>query len=123
MIRRTTFTVIAMSATAFVAGLLYCFDPATVDFFPTCFWKRATGWDCPGCGSTRAAHRLLHGNFVEAFRLNPLFVAGLPAGLAAWIAARWTRLQPQTERDRRRTRRFAWCLAAVAVSFGVWRNL
>ena len=31
----------------------------------------ATGYTCPGCGSTRALYHLTHGNVLEAFRLNP----------------------------------------------------
>ena len=29
----------------------------------TCVFRRLTGWYCPGCGLTRAAHALMHGDF------------------------------------------------------------
>lgn len=41
---------------------------------PTCLFKRATGWPCPTCGSTRAMVSLLHGHIGDAIALNPLMV-------------------------------------------------
>ena len=37
-----------------------------------------TGFDCPGCGSQRAFHELLHFNFRKAFAQNALFVLAIP---------------------------------------------
>jgi len=37
-----------------------------------------TGFQCPGCGSTRALHQLMHGHLINAFTLNPLFLISLP---------------------------------------------
>lgn len=36
-----------------------------------------TGYQCPGCGSQRAIHALLHGNIVDAFKFNAGFIIGL----------------------------------------------
>jgi hypothetical protein len=67
---------------AFVAlaggWVLYTFPPAASTFYPRCVFHSVTGLDCPGCGSTRAVHALLHGEIGTAFRLNPfLFLVGL----------------------------------------------
>jgi hypothetical protein len=43
---------------------------------------------CPGCGSLRAVHHLLHGDVVAAFKLNPLMVASLPVLLALAVFPR-----------------------------------
>lgn len=51
---------------------------------PRCVFKAATGWDCPGCGSQRAFHALLHGHPGEAWRLNPALFVMVP--LAAMYA-------------------------------------
>src|SRR5215467_1289585 len=56
----------------------FVFDPGHTGFFPICPFRALTGFTCPGCGSTRALHQLLHGNFSAAFKLNPLFLIGLP---------------------------------------------
>lgn len=63
-----------------VAGVavLYRWNPATAGFYPPCPFFTLTGWYCPGCGSLRALHQLLHGNLAAAFDLNPLLVLVLP---------------------------------------------
>ena len=58
--------------------LLYGFDPMVSHYFPPCPFHWVTGLYCPGCGSLRAVHRLLHGRFAEAFTLNPLLVLSIP---------------------------------------------
>jgi hypothetical protein len=53
---------------------LYLFDPSESSFFPPCPFRALTGLLCPGCGTTRAIHQLLHGNLVAAVTLSPLLV-------------------------------------------------
>lgn len=36
------------------------------------------GLRCPGCGSQRAIHELLHLHFGDAFRYNPLVILSIP---------------------------------------------
>jgi len=57
---------------------LFVFNPADGDYYPPCLFHRLTGLYCPGCGSLRAVHQLLHGNLSAAFGLNPLMVLSLP---------------------------------------------
>jgi hypothetical protein len=58
--------------------LLRIFDPATSGVFPPCPVLYLTGWYCPGCGSLRAIHELLHGNLWAAWAMNPLTVILMP---------------------------------------------
>lgn len=44
---------------------------------PLCGLREATGYPCPLCGSTRAALALAQGNWVQAWRGNPLATASL----------------------------------------------
>lgn len=46
--------------------------------FPKCPFKVLTGLQCPGCGSQRAIHALLHGDIAAAWRFNALLVAYIP---------------------------------------------
>ncbi len=72
---------------ALAAAVLFFFDPATTEFYPPCLFKTFLGAQCPGCGSLRAAHQLLHGNLKEAWTLNkPLLIALPLAGATAFLS-------------------------------------
>lgn len=108
-----------------LAGLvaLYRFDPATHGFFPRCQFRLLTGWDCPGCGATRAGYQLLHGHWQQAWQLNPLFVIALPAGLL-WglyqLRQKWTGRNPIPFTL---SPPWVWTLAVAVIIFTVLRNL
>ena len=61
-----------------VAALLYLYPPEATGWWPRCPFHSVTGLNCPGCGSLRALHAMLHGRVVEAFCCNPLLVVCLP---------------------------------------------
>lgn len=62
-----------------ILGLTIYFlvDPSKT-FMPRCPFYELTGWLCPGCGSQRAIHALLHMNISQAFNFNPLLIIALP---------------------------------------------
>lgn len=65
-----------------VGGLIfYLFSPEDSHFFPQCPFHYLTGFDCPGCGSQRAIHHLLHFRLVDAFFSNPLLIVAIPYAL------------------------------------------
>ncbi|MBC7921136.1 MAG: DUF2752 domain-containing protein [Ferruginibacter sp.] len=67
-----------LGALAGLAVLYYRWNPALFRFFPDCpFWV-LTGAYCPGCGSQRAVHQLLHGHLRQAADYNLLLVITLP---------------------------------------------
>lgn len=54
---------------------LYIFwNPSETNMFPKCPVYTATGIYCPGCGSQRAAHKILNGNIIEGIRHNYMIV-------------------------------------------------
>jgi len=100
------------------AGVLFFVNPSEHGIFPPCLFHRFTGWNCPGCGATRAMYELLHGHWVTAFHDNALFLAALP--LLVWLGVRkW--LQPG--RKIIVNPLALWALLAVTAGFGVVRNL
>ena len=112
----------------FVAGmcgllLLWIFDPAQSGFFPPCPFRYLTGWYCPGCGSLRALHQLLHGNIEAAWAMNPLAVVLLPFiayGLLSEVVKYWRgRGLPQPVLSGASIQ----ALCAVIILFGIARNL
>jgi len=74
-LKTKTRTIISLALFSLVFVLLlifYFLNPATSHFFPPCVFYKTTGLYCPGCGTQRAVHAFLHGNFLIAFRYNPL---------------------------------------------------
>lgn len=60
------------------AFIFYTFDPEEMVLFPKCPFLLATGYECPGCGSQRAVHSILHLNFRAAFSYNALILFLIP---------------------------------------------
>ncbi|WP_317194695.1 DUF2752 domain-containing protein [Aequorivita echinoideorum] len=76
-----TTKILKIALIAFVFGgflIVYYFFNPSFHFFPSCPIYYTTGFYCPGCGSQRAVHLLLHGNILGALRFNPLMVLSIP---------------------------------------------
>jgi Protein of unknown function (DUF2752) len=109
---------LAVVGTAYVAAV----DPNAAGHYPTCPFLYLTGYACPGCGTLRAVHDLATGHPVDALQRNPLAVLLLPVAVLALLA--WIR---RAALGRRRSWDLPvwlpWAFLAVAVAFGVLRNL
>ncbi|PHQ55327.1 MAG: hypothetical protein COC16_05420 [Lutibacter sp.] len=69
---------IGLSVLGMALVLLYFFvNPSELDILPKCPLYVTTGIYCPGCGSQRATHHLLHFNFEEVLQQNVLYFFGL----------------------------------------------
>jgi hypothetical protein len=104
-------------------ALLRLFDPAHSFVFPPCPLHYFTGFYCPGCGSLRAMHALLHGDLRQAWAMNALTVILLPFicyGLVSEIHRHFRgRPLPGTMVPANWIR----VLCVVIVLFGIARNL
>ncbi|HEX8505093.1 MAG TPA: DUF2752 domain-containing protein [Hymenobacter sp.] len=60
-----------------IAAVYFFLNPAHYPF-PRCPFYVLTGLYCPGCGSQRATHALLHGRVVQAASFNLLAVLAVP---------------------------------------------
>jgi hypothetical protein len=102
---------------------LYWWEPAASGKFPVCPFHALTGLHCPGCGSLRATHQLLHGELWAAFRLNPLLVLALPLLALAVASAKWPALRFAW--ITRVTSQTAWPVAILVIVLLYWvlRNL
>jgi len=63
----------------FIALALFYFlvNPSGVDYLPKCPLYTTTGIYCPGCGSQRATHDLLHLNIIGVIHHNALYLLAL----------------------------------------------
>ena len=99
---------------------------ANKQYYPQCGFKKATGYDCPGCGGLRATHAVTQGNIVGAFRFHPGFMLSLP--IVGYLFVLWIRewrrtgempvpfSQPECNRP------LTW-IAILFVSIGIVRNI
>lgn len=70
------------------------FNPENCKFFPPCPFRVLTGLKCPGCGSQRAIHYLLHGDIATACSKNLLVVIFIPYILFGFFLDWRKRLSP-----------------------------
>ena len=103
-------------------SVLFAFNPASSSFYLPCPFNRLSGLYCPGCGSLRAMHQLLHGNLLAALGLNPLLVLSLPF-LGYWfifgyVPAVRNRIPPIVTIPSF----YIWAIFLVISSFWILRN-
>jgi len=114
-------------ASLFIGGvgltLLRTFDPANSWIFPPCPVHYLTGWYCPGCGSLRAIHALLHGNVHGAWAMNPLTIVLLPFIAYGLVSETLVRLRGRGLPQLRLPSSAIYSLGCIIVLFGVIRNL
>ena len=98
--------------------LLSAFDPNAADsWLPPCPFHALTGLYCPGCGTTRALHALLHFDWPKALSMNPLAVIAIP--LLPLLCLH--QLRPRMVLTRWMADARAWLV--VVLVFAVLRNL
>lgn len=109
---------VIVSLCIFIMLLLSQNDPERGGF-PHCPFLSLTGFLCPGCGSQRAMHDLLHLRVAAAYEHNALLVICMPLLLIQWIAARWGLLPKPPSAYNPVV--FAWLVATLG--WGLIRNM
>lgn len=66
-------------------SLYFLFNPSTSIFFPKCPFYIMTGLFCPGCGSQRAIHDMMHLNIFEAINHNALMFFTFTFGIGLYL--------------------------------------
>ena len=68
----------------FLTGILgiasYVNFPSDIPFdkYLSCPFKKTTGYDCLGCGLTRAFISLMHGEMLDVVKYNPMMIIAIP---------------------------------------------
>lgn len=111
----------AAAGAAALAGVVYTVDPYSPGSYPTCPSLALLGVHCPGCGSTRCVHSLLHGDFATAWSMNPLTILGL--AYVVWRFGRWAaQVWLGIPYDPKPRPIMLWTVLILIVVFGVLRN-
>lgn len=121
MYRRSTVVAIWLLIIA-GAAYLFFFEPGKSGFFPGCPFRFLTGFTCPGCGTTRALHQILHGHFYAAFTLNPLLLLAIPFVLFALIRYTVIVMRGGVPRGNSLPAPYIYAIFFVILSFWIFRN-
>ncbi|MEN6521001.1 MAG: DUF2752 domain-containing protein [Armatimonadota bacterium] len=112
---------LALSAAGTLAALtfLYVLNPNISRYLPPCPFHALTGLYCPGCGSTRAMHQLLHVHILAALDLNPLMVISLPFLLYSSLKQAFMQSKPEQPVKAI----WVWSIFVVIIIYGIMRNI
>jgi Protein of unknown function (DUF2752) len=107
-----------------VSGAIYLFifEPGRSGIFLDCPFRLLTGFNCPGCGTTRGLHHLLHGDLAGAFWFNPLMMLVLPVLLFVLVRHTIDVFQQHPIRSNQLKPRYIWMFFAVVMTFWIFRN-
>jgi hypothetical protein len=122
MVNRSLRAALIWASLAVAAIYLFVFEPGKSGFFPGCPFRSLTGFACPGCGSSRGLHCLLHGDVVAAFEFNPLLTLSLPFLFYALVRYTNAVVRDQPLKWPQPNAKYMWMLGAVILSFWIFRN-
>ena len=104
------------------AAYLFVFEPGRTGFFPVCIFRLLTGLTCPGCGTTRALHEIVHGHFEAAFMLNPLLLIASPFMLMAFLRYSVIVMRGGVPRKNALPAPYIYAVFFIVVGFWIFRN-
>jgi hypothetical protein len=119
---RARAAVVAVGGAAVAAATVLAVGDPNRGGFPVCPLHAATGLNCPGCGTQRALHALLHGHVGVALHDNAFAILALPVLVYAylmWVGRAFSVAVPQLALPARWIR---W-LGPAVIAFTVVRNL
>lgn len=120
--RRTLVILLVLAALLVIGLVYYALDPSASAVFPRCTFLSLTGYKCPGCGSQRAIHALLHGDVVGAFRYNALLLISIP-WIALYVYAESRRVRNPRLYARLNAPLLIWLFLAMVLLWWLLRNI
>ena len=119
---RRTLVVTILIAVAGATALLIK-PPVPGGIYAPCPWHYLTGTWCPGCGSLRGLHRLLHGDVAGFARYNAFAAAALPFLLWSFVGVACRALAGYRLPQLVLGRMWILGLGMLIIVWGVVRNL
>lgn len=112
---------LGIAAGAILLFFLNPTGPAT-HFFPKCPFRMLTGWQCPGCGTTRGLYQLVHLHPIAAFKLNPLMMLTLPFIVYGLLGFTMSAIRGTPQRRIFIPPIYLWGWLALLIFFWIFRN-
>lgn len=120
---RRSLIIVAVIAGLMLFGIIYyALDPSSSAVFPRCTFLELTGYKCPGCGSQRAIHALLHGDVAAAFGYNALLLIAIP-WVALCLFAESQRVRNPRLYARLNAPRLIWLFLVMVLLWWLLRNV
>lgn len=109
--------------TLFAGGLMFAVvlhvaDPSEAASVPVCPFYAITGLYCPGCGTLRCLHALLHSDVRSALDYNALTVFFVPMLAVAWLSVGFAGIRGRHPPHGWSAPR--WAGSALGVTFGLF---
>ena len=120
--RRSLVIVLVLTALLVIGVIYFALDPSTSGLFPRCTFLSLTGYKCPGCGTQRAIHALLHGDVAGAFKYNALLLVAIP-WIALCLYAESRRLRNPRLYARLNAPLLIWLFLAMVLLWWLLRNI
>ena len=120
--RRSLVIVLVLVALLVFGVIYFAIDPSTSWLFPRCTFLSLTGYKCPGCGTQRAIHALLHGDVAGAFKYNALLLVAIP-WIALCLYAESRRLRNPRLYARLNAPLLIWLFLAMVLLWWLLRNI
>ena len=102
--------------------IFFFYDPCNYSIFPKCPFLLLTGLQCPGCGSQRAIHSLLHLEVLKAFHYNALLVFTLPI-IVILLLAEYYRCSRPNLCMMIHNKIYIWWYLAIIILWWITRNI
>lgn len=94
-------------------GIVYIYNqPADNGPILPCFFKKVTGFQCPGCGMTRSIRSFLHFEFKKSFHYNKLPFTIVPLIFVNVFIT-----------DNKKKNYFIYLLLLLTIAYGIIRNI
>lgn len=105
-------------------GIFYFYiNPNTFVFTPKCPFHSLTGLHCPGCGSQRAFHEILHGNIWTGLQHNFLIILAVFVIFYNFLISYINKSSDKPFKNLLHHNAAPWIIFVIVMGFWILRNL
>lgn len=123
MLRRKRLMVMAGLVLVLIILCIYFYFDPNGRFFPQCPFLSLTGLECPGCGTQRAVHAVLHGDIGAVWQLNAALFVFVPLLILLFVAEVLGHQRIPRLYDALNSRYMIWATATFIIVWWAVRNL